>query len=255
MSFLKKIRKRIYFTRPLRRLFTDELAIQDIQSCSFLSTLLPKNSYLPFTSFSLSPTLILHVINDMILLNRSTIVEFGSGISTVIIAKLISLHSLNAKLYSVDQDSKWQGSLNGILESESINNHVELITAEIVNLPNFSEEKANWYSKEILNERLPKEIDLMLVDGPTLSTGSHSRIHALPFVIENLSNNFSIFLDDTYRKGEQEILTDWKELLQMNYKEFIRYAIFTTNTTVSTVPISLSYTNKYIEYLKLNNIV
>ena len=116
-----------------------------------IANLLPQKCYMPFTSYSMCPTLIAHVINDILLLNRSMIVEFGSGISTLVIARLISFHDLDAKLYSVDHDMSWHQNIARILEKEGLEKNVELITAEIEPIQGPQDITGQWYNKTILN--------------------------------------------------------------------------------------------------------
>ena len=252
MKLKNRIRSFLYGSNFFRRLFISEMSQQDIQSMNMLSSLLPDNTYIPITSYSLSPTVIVHILNEIILLKKKIIVEFGSGLSTLFIAKLISNNNLDATLFSIDHDENWQNTLRKSLDLHGVIGNVNLIYAGIEQVStSFTGNQCLWYSKSILMDALPEEIDLVIVDGPSYSTGEYSRYCAVPFLKDRLSDNYSIFIDDVFRKGENEILRKWKEILKLNPVDYVRYAVFTTNNRVSTVPISLSYNYKYNELVKI----
>jgi len=234
-----------------RKLFISEMSQQDIQSMGMLSSLLPNKLYNPMTSYTLSPTTIVHILNEIILLKRKTIVEFGSGVSTLFIARLLSYHKLNATLFSIDHEKKWQNVLQSSLDTEGTGANVKLICAGLESSKGFENQECRWYSKSLLGKKLPEKIDLVIVDGPPFSTGQYSRYFAVPFLKNRLLDDYSIFLDDVFRKGESDILNAWENILGVNPINYIRYAVFTTNNKVSTVPISLSYNYKYDELIKI----
>ncbi len=80
-----------------------------------LQQLSPKDSFIPFTHWSMPPILILHILNDIIINSRKNIVEFGSGASTLYIARLIRAQKLECKLIAVESDKGWLQKMNDIL--------------------------------------------------------------------------------------------------------------------------------------------
>src|SRR5690554_4806588 len=62
-----------------------------------LSRLFPESNFIPFTTWTISPSVILHILNDIVINNRSNIIEFGSGASTLYIAKLIQTLKLDTQ--------------------------------------------------------------------------------------------------------------------------------------------------------------
>src|SRR5690606_36365313 len=62
---------------------------EDILSVNFLNTLMNGYPYLPFSGSSLRPFCLNHILNDIVINNRKHIIEFGSGISTILIGRLI----------------------------------------------------------------------------------------------------------------------------------------------------------------------
>jgi hypothetical protein len=61
----------------------------DLLAMSLMHNLIHSGKYLPFTQFSLSPYALATVMNDVVVNRRQRILEFGTGISTILTARLI----------------------------------------------------------------------------------------------------------------------------------------------------------------------
>lgn len=177
-------------------------------------------NYLPWTSSSLSPSSIEVILNDIVVHQRKNIIEFGSGISTIFIAKI--LKDRGGHLFSVEHDLDWMKVVSSELDKESLSQQVTLVHAPLVNSPwgelqqTMQNERFNycWYDTERLNVSLPQsEIDLVLVDGPPAYQQQcrHARYPALPYLINRLANSHTVILDDANRAGEQTVLMHWKQ--------------------------------------------
>ena len=100
-------------------------------SLTNITKLLDANTFIPFTAWSLSPFVIDMVLNDILINKRSKIIEFGSGNSTIFIAKLIKVYDLDIIFFSVDSDQKWINKVKKQLEKENCIDKVCFIEAEI----------------------------------------------------------------------------------------------------------------------------
>ena len=103
----------------------------------------------------------------------STILEFGSGTGTIELTK-------NWKVYSVEQDEKWVG-----VAEDSTYIHAPL--------------KEGWYDKDIVFSSLPKDYDLILVDGPK---GPNFR-SGIDKYWDKFNTNVPIIFDDTHRSSDR----------------------------------------------------
>lgn len=195
--------------------------IDEIYAFNLLSSLFQDGYHLPITTSSLSVHSLALIINDIVINKRQTIIEFGSGISTIIIARLLKRNELNTQILSVEEDKNWIEQICMILQKENLIEYVNLIHAPLTN-SNLVMERNKWYSLEILKESIPtnKIFDLIIVDGPSAWCPEIelSRYPALPFIFNNLSENFSIYLDDANRKGEQKILYLWQEKYNIYFR-------------------------------------
>ena len=68
-----------------------------------ISKLFSDNEFIPFTAWSLSPSILLHILNDIIINDRKSLIEFGSGASTFYIAKLLKNINSESKFISVNR--------------------------------------------------------------------------------------------------------------------------------------------------------
>ena len=170
-------------------------------------------TYLPYSKSSLNYSSLSSLLNDVVINNRTSIIEFGGGISTVYLAKLASITESNIKITTVDHDEVWIGLLKKILEKEGVSEYVNLIHSPLVESKK-SLAKNKWYNEEIVKKNIEGlKFDQVIVDGPLAYQKAIqlSRYPALLFINEFLNENNAVFLDDTDRKGEKEIIKLWEK--------------------------------------------
>src|SRR5439155_17979392 len=99
---------------------------------------------------------------------RSSIVECGSGVSTIYIGRL--LREIGGRLRTVEHDESWAGWVRDQVKAEGLNEHVQLVVAPLEPSAQ-SWDGAVWYSVPRLEEALVSDsIDLLVVDGPHANT-------------------------------------------------------------------------------------
>jgi hypothetical protein len=194
--------------------------VSDIYTLNLLQPLIQGYPFLPFTGSSFRPFCLAHILNDIIVNNRENIIEFGSGISTVLIGRLVKKNSLKTKILSVDHDESWLKVLSKLIENEKLEDIVSLLHAPLSE-NNLALENNKWYNLEVLTHSTKGfNYDMVIVDGPPAweATKSKSRYPALPFMIDKLSGKYSIYLDDAHRVGERIILKKWEEDLGIKFE-------------------------------------
>jgi predicted O-methyltransferase YrrM len=181
---------------------------EDILAMAYLQPLI--NSYLPFTNSSLRPYNIACILNDIIINQRNVILEFGSGISTILIGRLIKQHELNAEITSVEHDKGWMDVIQKTIKKENLNGVIKLVYAPL--RPN-KQSNNEWYDEVNLKEITTKCYDMVVIDGPPAweKYKEEARFPALPFIINHLNENSVLYLDDANREGEQKIIRQWEE--------------------------------------------
>lgn len=118
-----------------------------------------------------------------------TILEFGSGTGTIELTK-------HYKVYSVEQNPKWVG-----LAPDSNYIHAPL--------------KGEWYDPDIVFSEIPKEYDLILVDGPM---GQDLR-SGIDKYWDKFNTNVPLLFDDTHRKKDRDHAIHVANLLKKEWVE------------------------------------
>jgi len=193
--------------------YVNSSRLDDIYGLTMLQTLLIGYPYLPFTGSSLRPYCIAQIINDILVNDRLNIIEFGSGLSTILIARLIKKNNLKGKLLSIDHNKAWFVTLSNLLESEGLTDIVDVCYAPLDECE-LGIESNYWYDLRILRRRVENnKFDLVIIDGPPAWEANKlkARYPALSFISENLTDRFSIYLDDANRPGEKAIIELWEK--------------------------------------------
>lgn len=186
--------------------------IDDIYALNLLNSLMAGYPFLPFTGASLRPYCLVHMLNDIIVNNRQNIIEFGSGLSTIMTGRLIKKNGLATTVVSVEHDEGWVNMLRQIVKSEELDGIITLIHAPLTRHHAGSGEN-DWYDEKVIMDNIMEtRFDMVIIDGPPAwQTGKgRARYPALPFVVNRLCKNFSVYLDDANRPGEQSIILQWE---------------------------------------------
>ena len=179
----------------------------DRDALSVLRPLLDAGGYLAWTDGALRPAALAAVCNEVTLAGRRELVELGSGVSTIVLARLA--RELGGRLTSLEHDSDWARVVRSQLEREGLSDSARLIEAPLE--PHSAAlDDAPWYAARAV-VKLPEDIDLLLVDGPPgYGEGmALSRYPALPALEHRLALNAIAVLDDAQREGERAILERW----------------------------------------------
>lgn len=212
-SYISGIRNKIFGVNTALARQNDILAMQ------YLSTL--SKTYFPWTTFSMRPSGIVKVINEIITHKRSQVIECGSGISTFYIASI--LREKGGHIYTVEHSQEWADTLRKFLQEHGLSEFVSIITVSLSksrlalgNLP--------WYDENTLLEAFSGlNFDLLLVDGPPAFDKSrmYARYPAVPYFKDFLMDDFTIILDDINRRGEKEILAMWENYLGIQFERYV----------------------------------
>ena len=119
------------------KILLDTIAIQKLVTLS--------DGYIPWTASSIRPSAIVKILNDITINERKNIIEFGSGVSTVFIAKTI--RNSGGHLYTVDHDGSWIKVVKKMLKKENLGDVVSFIHAPM-NASIFSLNKSDWYDEK-----------------------------------------------------------------------------------------------------------
>jgi predicted O-methyltransferase YrrM len=155
----------------------------------------------PTRSWAASPDLLLTIAQTVNTYNPKLVVELGSGVSTLVLAKAGA-----KKVVSIDNSEEFGGKTADLLKSHKVRG-VEIRTAHLKPYANGS----TWYSLDALTDL--KKIDLLIIDGPPGSKNPEARYPALKEFKNKLAPNAIIIIDDVKRDGERKLAEDFAKAM------------------------------------------
>jgi len=187
---------------------TYDKEIQDLHGMLNLLPLL-NGTFLPFGSWAMEPQSLVNLLSSIQLQKCHTIVECGSGLSTLLIAALLEQQA-QGHLFSIEEDNEWYHLMVKLIRQRGLEHRVTLIHAPLTKYNGLSE-AIEWYSTSEIARSLGgiAHIDLLLVDGPKSKTPL-SRYPALPFFQPWIDQSTMLVLDDARRAHEQIVLERWQ---------------------------------------------
>ena len=178
------------------------------------------HTHLPRTGASLRSYVLAYILNEIVINERKNIIEFGSGISTILLAKLAFANKIDLQIVSVDEDKGWIEKIKEILTAENIQKYVKFIYAPIISKNNRNK-PILWYDDKIL-DRVCEGIkfDMVIVDGPKAYESGKEliRYHAVPYIKNKLNDKYVILLDDAIRRGEKWIIKKWEKEYKLKFE-------------------------------------
>ena len=147
----------------------------------------------PTRGWVASPDLLLTMVDVVRTHKPRLVVELGSGVSTLVIAKAGA-----RKLISIDNSDEFATKTRSMLKEHGVRG-VEVRVAPLT--PHIS--GVDWYDTSKLSDI--KGIDLLFIDGPPGSNNLDARNPALPELLERLSPKAVIIMDDINRPAEREL--------------------------------------------------
>jgi predicted O-methyltransferase YrrM len=131
------------------------------------------------------------------------VVEFGSGVSSVIIARCLQLNG-GGRLLSFDHDAGFAELTRRRLACADVPGGVRAAPLR----PGHAGYGGSWYD----HGDLPDGIDLLVIDGPPAwrEEQAESRGSAAPAAFAKLAPGGIVLLDDAARPGERRVAARWR---------------------------------------------
>jgi len=136
---------------------------------------------------------------------RETVVECGSGVSTIWLGFALRRRG-HGHVYALEHDPKYAEATRAYVRSNRLDQWVTVVDAPLVDYT-LGGASYQWYSLEGISD--VTSIDLLFVDGPPASTGPRARYPAFPALAEKLGAGAWLILDDTVRQEERDIADAW----------------------------------------------
>jgi hypothetical protein len=202
---------------------TNRRSVVEINHYSFdiLNAFLPLPVFVPYTAWGMSPTGLLHVLNYISTYQPKVIAEFGTGISTLYISRLIEQNNLSSQLYSVDHDSQWLQKVKTMQQQAGIRS-THFVEAPLQNGYAFKGQAIQWYDTDVVDKHIPRsEVEFLLIDAPPYQFPYARAGALLHYAAELEKGQANYCMDDAHRPAEQTIL----RALGSNNISYLDYAI------------------------------
>ncbi|OAH46125.1 hypothetical protein AX777_10160 [Sphingobium yanoikuyae] len=142
-----------------------------------------------------------HIVREIARLRPAHVVELGAGASSLIAARALQLHG-GGQLHSFDQHGGFVDATRQWLADHALD-------VDIRHAP-LTHESADWPGRWYAIDRLPEQIDLIIIDGPPWSV--HPLVRgAADSLFARLSPNGVVLLDDAARPGERLVARRWRK--------------------------------------------
>jgi Methyltransferase domain len=165
----------------------------------------------PTRRWAVSPDFLRHVAEHIRRHAPNTIVECGSGTSTVVMAQLLNALGQAGHIYAIENHVPTIDAVRAQLRRHDLERFVTLVAAPLAErqFPGF-EAVFHWY--DLGTDAVPAAIDLLIVDGPYSMVNEYARYPAGPELFPKLSRDAHVFVDDTGREEELHMLRSWRRL-------------------------------------------
>jgi len=163
-----------------------------------------------------SPDYLLTLAKSVLKEKPKTVVECGSGSSSVVIAAALKKNG-SGHLYSLDHSPEFAEKTRLLLESLGLSDWVTVLDAPLTET-NLDGELYSWYDVSGLNV---ESIEFLNVDGPPRRTNSNARYPVLPVLHSKLSDGTTVLLDDAGREDELATVQRWKDEGLISAEEYV----------------------------------
>lgn len=202
-------------------------AVKQIESFVRLQHYLGSDLLAPeFHGWPISPDFAVLLIQLAEQYRYDGVIEFGSGSSTLVLAKALQKIALRsnrppAPLLSFDHLAQYQQQTQQLLNQAGLQTNADVVLAPLEPWLDATGQPFSYYActhalarfKQSLPTAEPKI--LVVVDGPPAGTGPLARYPAMPRVIDLIDNysQLHFLMDDFVREDEQKIVKAWESEL------------------------------------------
>lgn len=184
---------------------TQVRVLRQVQSLFQLHVDVTPRAPLPLLGqYAATPDLLATLVSLVKRKHPRVIVELGSGSSTIVCGYALESTS-QGKVISFDHEAQYAAETNAALEVHGLS-AIAAVQVAPLRETRCGASTWSWYAMNL--EELPL-IDLLIVDGPPMTTGRLARYPALPVLWSKLAPGAIIVVDDAARPDETEMVRRW----------------------------------------------
>lgn len=164
----------------------------------------PEHALPPTRGWAASPDLLLWCWRHVRAVRPETVVECGSGVSTLVLAAACRSNGVG-RVVALEHDERYVGTTRALLAEHDLEGWAEVRHAPLERVHG---QERPWYRLD----RLPDApFDLVLVDGPPGNQDPLARLPATEVLPPRLAPGGVVVFDDAHREGERTVVERWLE--------------------------------------------
>ncbi|GAB3198653.1 hypothetical protein GCM10027062_13350 [Nocardioides hungaricus] len=164
----------------------------------------------PLGLWTASADLLVELVDRFVELRPATVVEGGSGVSTVVLALAAKEHGIATRIVALEHQPEWAEQTRRMLERHGVAEYAEVRVAPLAPT-SLAGHETPWYDASAIADLT--DVGLVLVDGPPEGTGPRARYPMVPLLRDRLAERCTILVDDTARPGDADVVERWRPLL------------------------------------------
>ena len=164
----------------------------------------------PLGGWAASADLMVLVLDELLSQRPRTVVECGSGTSTLLLAMAVREHGLDTRIVALEHLPRFKDETEQVLAQHGLSDRVEVRLAPL-EAGSVEGHATPWYSESALGDL--EDIGLLLVDGPPTKTGHLARYPAIPLLRSKLAPDCVVVMDDLVRDSDHQVAEQWRRLL------------------------------------------
>lgn len=181
---------------------------------------------LPATrGWAASPDFLLELYRHIATYRPKSVVELGSGVSTLVAAAALAANGEGGRIHSLDHEEAYAEATSKLLTRHGLSEIATVYHAPLApwrpTRPTQLGEQWLWYLVPDAVDALDA-IDLLVVDGPPEATGRSARYPAVPHFRARMAKNCTILLDDARRPDEKATAETWSREDALSLKLLLR---------------------------------
>jgi predicted O-methyltransferase YrrM len=154
-----------------------------------------------------TPSTMLWILDHVMSGPVYTVVECGSGTTTVWIATALERRGGQGRVVALESSDHYAALTLAELDRLGLRDRATVLHAPLVDTAMPDESSQPWF--DLSGLALPGPIDLLFVDGPPGNVAPEARYPAFPLLADRLAADAVVILDDTGRPAEDAILGRW----------------------------------------------
>ncbi|MDX3225321.1 class I SAM-dependent methyltransferase [Streptomyces sp. ME19-01-6] len=184
-----------------------ENRFRQVEALTNLYGIIPVKYAMPKpTKWTASPDFLLFLVSQIQERRPLSILDIGSGATTVWMANALHHFEIPGKIVSVDHDKNFGDATAATLKQQELSTYAQVRIAPLVEVE-VKGERWHWYDPMQIED--VEKCDMVVVDGPPGFLQPLSRYPALPMLESKVNSDVRIFMDDASRPDELHIVERW----------------------------------------------